>query len=96
VEANKIGYDDVLAQGLLIFSLTGRLSSEYLSVINRGGVTYGYEKSRFIKPVYPNAILKFTYHPKIMRKNNILESEITVLNSSNETAFVTTHLLKII
>ena len=49
--ANALGYEKILVQGLLVLSLTGRASSQYLIEINRGGVTYGYDQIRFIKPI---------------------------------------------
>jgi len=94
--ALALGYENILTQGLLIMSLTGRASSQYLEEINRGGVTYGYDRIRFIKPVYANSNLEIVYDPKSINEKNIIVSEVLVLNDSGEIMFVANHLLKLL
>jgi acyl dehydratase len=94
--ALALGYEKILSQGLLIMSLTGRASSQYLEDINRGGVTYGYDRIRFIKPVYADSNLRVEYEPKSINEKNIIVSEVIVLNDLGETIFVANHLLKLL
>ena len=94
--AKSMGYRDTISQGLLIMSLSGKASSEYLRVINRNGVTYGYDKLRFPKPVYNGEILTITYEPQSINDKDVITSKITVETSSGDIAIAGTHLLKIL
>ena len=94
--ANAMGYDDCVSQGLLVLSLSGKASSEYLRVINRNGVTYGYDKLRFPAPVYAGEKLTITYVPESINEKSVISSKITVKTSSGAVAIAGTHLLKIL
>lgn len=94
--AITLGYENVIAQGLLVMSLTGRVSSQYLQEIERGGVSYGYEHVRFIKPIYPEMDLKITYMPTSMTENQLIMAEIIICNRSGETIFIANNLLKLL
>lgn len=94
--AKSMGYRDTIGQGLLIMSLSGKASSEYLRAINRNGVTYGYDKLRFPTPVYNGEILTITYEPQSINEKDVVTSKITVKTSSGDVAIAGTHLLKIL
>ena len=94
--ANALGYENILVQGLLVLSLTGRASSQYLIEINRGGVTYGYDQIRFIKPIYTETNLQILYEPKNINQKNIVTSRISILNKLGEKVLVADHLLKLL
>jgi acyl dehydratase len=94
--ANAMGYDDCVSQGLLVLSLSGKASSEYLRAISRNGVTYGYNNLRFPAPVYAGEKLTITYVPESINEKNVISSKITVKTSSGDVAVAGTHLLKIL
>lgn len=94
--AQSMGYRDTIGQGLLIMSLSGKASSEYLRSINRNGVTYGYDKLRFPTPVYNGETLTITYEPQSINEKDVVTSKITVKTSSGDVAIAGTHLLKIL
>lgn len=94
--ALALGYEKILAQGLLIVSLTGKASSQYLVEINKGGVTYGYDRMRFIEPIYADSDLQIVYEPKNITENNIIVSEVRVLDVSGKLMFIANHLLKLL
>jgi acyl dehydratase len=94
--ANAMGYDDCVSQGLLVLSLSGKASSEYLRVISRNGVTYGYNNLRFPAPVYAGEKLTITYVPESINEKTVISSKITVKTSSGAVTIAGTHLLKIL
>jgi acyl dehydratase len=94
--ANEMGYDDCVSQGLLVLSMSGKASSEYLRAISRNGVTYGYNDLRFPAPVYAGEKLTITYVPESINEKNVISSKITVKTSSGAVAIAGTHLLKIL
>ena len=94
--AQSMGYQDCIGQGLFVLSITGEASSRYLELINKNGVTYGYEKLRFPAPVYSGESITITYEPESISEKNVLSSKITVKKSSGEVALAGTHLLKIL
>jgi acyl dehydratase len=85
-----------VSQGLLVLSLSGKASSEYLRVISRNGVTYGYNNLRFPAPVYAGEKLTITYVPESINEKTVISSKITVKTSSGAVAIAGTHLLKIL
>jgi len=93
--AQAMGYRDVVSQGLLVLSLTGRVSSEYLSETGQSGVSYGYENIRFPTPVYPGDALTITYHPQSINEKNVISSELVATNGLEQVVMIATHLLKI-
>lgn len=94
--AKSMGYKDCVGQGLLVLSLSGEASSEYLRVINRNGVTYGYDKLRFPSPVYNGDRLTITYEPESISEKSVVSSKITVKTASGDVALAGAHLLKIL
>lgn len=93
--AREMGYERAVSQGLLVMSLSGKASSEYLRAISRNGVTYGYDRLRFPAPVYEGEILTITYEPQSINEKNVISSELRVKTSSGDVAVAGIHLLKI-
>ena len=94
--AQSMGYREAVSQGLLVLSISGKASSEYLRAIGRNGVTYGYDRLRFPAPVYNGELLTITYEPESINEKNVISSKVTVKTSNGDVAIAGTHLLKIL
>lgn len=93
--AREMGYKTTLGQGLLVLSFSGKASSEYLRIISRNGVSYGYDKLRFPSPVYQGQILTISYEPQEINEKNVVRSSLTVTTSEGGIALAGHHLLKL-
>lgn len=84
-----------IAHGTLIFSLAIGMTASF---INEVAMTYGYERLRFIRPVYIGETI--TVHVGISDKQphrkhgyGIVTEKVEVLNQNNELVMVCEHLL---
>ena len=93
--AQSMGYKDVVSQGLLVLALSGRASSQYLRVINRNGVTYGYDKIRFPGSVFAGDCINMKYEPQSISEKMVITSLVTLTNLENKTVVAATHILKL-
>lgn len=65
--AQEMGFEREMAHGLLILGLTGQLTSAILEELQLSGVTYGYDRVRFMAPVYPDSPLDLEYSLRELR-----------------------------
>ena len=84
-----------MAHGTLIFSIAIGMAA---SVINSAAITYGYERLRFIKPVFIGDTIKVKITIKEKRDYKdpafgIIIELIQVFNQSNKIVMVAEHLL---
>jgi acyl dehydratase len=84
-----------IAHGTLIFTIAVGLSADH---INEVSMTYGYEKLRFIKPVFIGDTIKVTLtiiEKKEYKKpsHGIVVEQVKCINQNNETVMVCEHLL---
>ncbi len=84
-----------MAHGTLVFSVAIGMAAR---LINEVAITYGYDKLRFIKPVFINDTItvKITIGEKKEYKKNgfgIVTEIVEVINQHNETVMVCSHLL---
>ncbi len=84
-----------IAHGTLIFSIGVGLSA---GVINEVAMTYGYEKLRFIRPVFINDTIKAKVTIKDKRDHKkpaygIVSEALEVFNQNGELVMVCEHLL---
>lgn len=84
-----------IAHGTLVFSVAIGMAA---SLINEVAMTYGYDKLRFIKPVFINDTItvKITIGEKKDHKKpgyGIVTEIVEVTNQHNETVMVCNHLL---
>ena len=93
--AREMGYKTTLGQGLLVLSFSGKASSEYLRIIRRNGVSYGYDKLRFPSPVYQGQLLTISYEPQEISEKNVVRSSLTVTTSEVGFALAGHPLLKL-
>lgn len=89
-------FKERMAHGTLIFSVAVGMTA---GVINPRAMSYGYDRLRFVRPVFLND----TIHVKVSimevrddakrPKHGIVVEALEVLNQRNETVLVTEHLL---
>lgn len=93
-------YGKCIAHGALLVAYMSRASSLILEEYPNNdkdatAVSLGYDRIRFIKPVFVNNTIKVNYHvdeydQKLKRSN----SKIEITNQNNELVAVATHILK--
>lgn len=84
-----------IAHGTLVFSVAIGMAA---AVINEVAMTYGYDKLRFIKPVFINDTITVQVTIKEKREHKkpgfgIVTELVEVFNQHNETVMVCEHLL---
>lgn len=89
-------YGQRIAHGVLTMALMSTCSSKLIeSLGNPPTVSYGYDRVRFIKPVFINDTLTVTYRVATVEEGgSTCCSDITVTNQRGETVSVATHILK--
>lgn len=93
---SKTRYGQRIAHGVLSLALMSTCSSKLIeSLGNPPTVSYGYDRVRFIKPVFINDTLTVTYRVATVEDDgNKSSADITVTNQRGETVTVATHILK--
>lgn len=89
-------YGQRIAHGVLSIALMSTCSSKLIELLgNPPTVSYGYERIRFIKPVFIGDTLTVTYRvTSVGEEANKYLSDVTVVNQRGETVTVATHILK--
>ena len=93
---SKTRYGQRIAHGVLTMALMSTCSSKLIeSLGNPPTVSYGYDRVRFIKPVFINDTLTVHYRvAEVEEDGRKCSSAITVTNQRGETVSVATHILK--
>jgi 3-hydroxybutyryl-CoA dehydratase len=93
---SRTPYGQRIAHGVLTMALMSTCSSKLIeSLGNPPTVSYGYDRVRFIKPVFINDTLTVTYRvASVEDRGSRCTSDITVTNQRGETVSVATHILK--
>ena len=84
-----------IAHGTLIFSIAVGLTANH---INEASMTYGYERLRFVKPVFIGDTIKVKVTIKEKKDHKkpeygLITEAVEVLNQNHETVIVCDHLL---
>lgn len=84
-----------IAHGTLIFSIAVGLTANH---INEASMTYGYERLRFVKPVFIGDTIKVKVTIKEKKDHKkpeygLITEAVEVLNQNHETVMVCDHLL---
>lgn len=102
--AQSIGMKDCLAHGSLVFSIAA--ATEYIlleygekaAALRESGLTclsYGYNRLRFIKPVYAGETITAVYEvEKVDQEERKMVSKLTATNQKGEIVFVADHILE--
>lgn len=84
-----------IAHGTLIFTVAVGLTAD---IINEVSMTYGYDRTRFIKPVFIGDTIKVSVTIKEMKEHKkpgfgLVTELLEVQNQHNEVVMITEHLL---
>ena len=90
-------YGRIVAHGVLIMGFMSSCSTKVIDELSRPAVSYGYDRVRFVKPVFVGDTITVEY--EVTEQD--LESErtfaqITATNQHGEIVAVATHILKFI
>ena len=90
-------YGQRIAHGVLIMGYMSTASTKLLESIPFPCVSYGYDRVRFVKPVFIGDTVTVEYRvaDKVREKNQLLD-EVTVTNQRGEVVAVATHILKFV
>lgn len=93
---SRTPYGQRIAHGVLTMALMSTCSSKLIeSLGNPPTVSYGYDRVRFIKPVFIGDTLTVTYRVASVEDGGAKSfSDVTVTNQRGETVSVATHILK--
>lgn len=93
---SKTRYGQRIAHGVLSIALMSTCSTKLIeSLGNPPTVSYGYDRVRFIKPVFINDTLTVKYRVATVEEDGkTCTSDVTVTNQRGETVSVATHILK--
>ena len=93
---SRTPYGQRIAHGVLTMSLMSTCSSKLIEELgNPPTVSYGYDRVRFIKPVFIGDTLSVRYRVTSVEDEGAKSfSEVTVTNQRGETVSVATHILK--
>lgn len=90
-------YGQRIAHGVLMVGYMSTASTRILEGIPYPCVSYGYDRIRFVKPVFIGDTITVEYRvaEKIPEKGQLL-SQVTVTNQRGEVVAVATHILKFV
>lgn len=93
---SRTPYGQRIAHGVLTMALMSTCSSKLIEELgNPPTVSYGYDRVRFIKPVFIGDTLTVRYRVASVEDEGTKSfSEVTVTNQRDETVSVATHILK--
>lgn len=93
---SRTPYGQRIAHGVLTMSLMSTCSSKLIEELgNPPTVSYGYDRVRFIKPVFIGDTLTVRYRVASVEDEGAKSfSEVTVTNQRGETVSVATHILR--
>lgn len=93
----RTSFGDRIAHGALILGYTPAASTLILHTFARPMVSVGYDRVRFLKPVYFGDTLTVDYEiTEVMPEKERLLSKIEVSNQKGELVMVATHLMQLV
>ena len=86
-----------VAHGALILGYTSAASTQILAAFDRPMVSVGYDRVRFLKPVYFGDTITVDYEiTEVVPEKERLLSKIEVSNQKGDLVMVATHLLQLV
>ena len=86
-----------VAHGALILSYTSAASTQILAAFDRPMVSVGYDRVRFLKPVYFGDTITVDYEiTEVVPEKERLLSKIEVSNQKGDLVMVATHLMQLV
>ncbi|MFW0797539.1 MaoC/PaaZ C-terminal domain-containing protein [Gordonia sp. CPCC 205515] len=88
-------YGERIAHGVLILGLSSTASTEIAARAGRRAVSYGYDRVRFVAPVFIGDTVTITYTVDTIDENAEKSySSVVATNQRGETCMVATHVMK--
>ncbi|AEE91958.1 MaoC domain protein dehydratase [Tepidanaerobacter acetatoxydans Re1] len=88
-------YKKRIAHGVLSIGISSTASTKFAEMSTSPCVSYGYDKIRFLKPIFIGDTITVTYTCfEVDYENNKTFSEIEITNQNGELCTVGTHILK--
>ena len=90
-------YGQRIAHGVLAMGFMSTASSKILESVPFPGVSYGYDRVRFVRPIFVGDTITVEYKvvEKVPEKDQTL-AQVTVTNQHGEVVAVATHILKFV
>lgn len=93
----KTSFGHRIAHGALILSYTSAASTQILHAFERPMVSVGYDRVRFLKPVYFGDTITVDYEiSEVAAEKERLLSKIEVRNQKGELVMVATHIMQLV
>lgn len=93
----KTRYGRRIAHGALMVGFMSTASSKFAEQIPFPVVSYGYDRIRFVKPVFLGDTITVTYRvTERDPEKNRCYSDVTITNQSDEVVAVATHILQFV
>jgi 3-hydroxybutyryl-CoA dehydratase len=88
-------YGKIIAHGVLLMGYMSTCSTRIIEGVDRPAVSYGYDRVRFIKPVFVGDTITVEY---VVTEQDLASertmARVTVTNQDGEVVAVATHILK--
>jgi 3-hydroxybutyryl-CoA dehydratase len=89
-------YGRRLVQGAYLIGLMSGASVQWAERLRTAGVSYGYDRIRFTRPVFIGDTIRVRYEVASWdQEKSLVRSNVTCLNAENEVVAVATHILKL-
>lgn len=93
----KTSFGHRIAHGALILGYTSAASTQILHAFERPMVSVGYDRVRFLKPVYFGDTITVDYEiSEVVAEKERLLSKIEVSNQKGELVMVATHIMQLV
>lgn len=93
----KTSFGHRIAHGALILGYTSAASTQILHAFDRPMVSVGYDRVRFLKPVYFGDTITVDYQiTELVAEKERLLSKIEVSNQNGELVMVATHVMQLV
>ena len=91
----KTRYGKIIAHGVLLVGFMSACSTRVIETVERPAVSYGYDRVRFVKPVFVGDTITVEYEvAEEDPDNDRTVSNVRVTNQDGEVVAVATHILK--
>ena len=91
----KTRYGKIIAHGVLLVGFMSTCSTKVIETVERPAVSYGYDRVRFVKPVFVGDTITVEYEvAEEDPDNDRTFSNVRVTNQDGEVVAVATHILK--
>ena len=93
----QTSYGERLAHGVLTLGFASTAASRFIAETGLAAVSYGYDRVRFIRPVFIGDTITITYRIcAVDRDRNELRAEVVAVNQRDTVVMASEHILRVI